>query len=73
MQLHEEGEPIGDVEELEDPIFVLSDHRDFTDEEVGVLEEFVDQRLRVGPSLLHADQAITVAHHFLDTDGYERF
>ncbi|SEH12700.1 tRNA (pseudouridine54-N1)-methyltransferase [Natronorubrum sediminis] len=73
VQLHEDGESVGDVEELEDPIFVLSDHQNFTDEEVELLEDVVDRRLRLGPSLLHADQAITVAHHYLDTDGYETF
>ncbi|APX95247.1 tRNA (pseudouridine(54)-N(1))-methyltransferase TrmY [Natronorubrum daqingense] len=73
VQLHEDGESVGDVEALEDPIFVLSDHQNFTDKEVGLLEDVVDRRLRLGPSLLHADQAITVAHHYLDTDGYETF
>ncbi|PGF15366.1 tRNA (pseudouridine(54)-N(1))-methyltransferase TrmY [Natrinema sp. CBA1119] len=75
VQLHEDGEAVIDVgaETLGDAIFVLSDHRDFTDEEAELLEAFADQRLRLGPELLHADQAITVAHHYLDTDGYERF
>ncbi|TMT85616.1 tRNA (pseudouridine(54)-N(1))-methyltransferase TrmY [Haloterrigena sp. H1] len=75
VQLHEDGEAVVDVgaERLADAVFVLSDHRDFTDAEVDVLEESADQRLRLGPQLLHADQAITVAHHYLDTDGYERF
>ena len=75
VQLHEDGEAVVDVgaERLADAVFVLSDHRDFTDPEADVLEESADQRLRLGPQLLHADQAITVAHHYLDTDGYERF
>ncbi|WP_293027124.1 tRNA (pseudouridine(54)-N(1))-methyltransferase TrmY [Natronococcus sp.] len=72
VQLHEDGEPITDAGTLEDPVFVLSDHQDFTPEEVELLESAADRRLRLGPELLHADQAITVAHHFLDTDGYER-
>ncbi|ELZ14922.1 hypothetical protein C477_19307 [Haloterrigena salina JCM 13891] len=75
VQLHEDGDAVVDVgvDGLEDPVFVLSDHRDFTDEEEQVLEDVVDRRLRLGPELLHADQAITVAHHYLDTEGYERF
>ncbi|MFU8867547.1 tRNA (pseudouridine(54)-N(1))-methyltransferase TrmY [Natronococcus sp.] len=72
VQLHEDGEPITDAGTLEDPVFVLSDHQDFTPEEADLLESAADRRLRLGPELLHADQAITVAHHFLDTDGYER-
>ncbi|ELY73123.1 tRNA (pseudouridine(54)-N(1))-methyltransferase TrmY [Natrinema pallidum] len=75
VHLHEDGEAVVDVgaDALEDGIFVLSDHHDFTAEEAGLLETVADRRLRLGPELLHADQAITVAHHFLDTDGYERF
>ncbi|AEH38220.1 tRNA (pseudouridine(54)-N(1))-methyltransferase TrmY [Halopiger xanaduensis] len=75
VQLHEDGDAVTDVDAaaLADGIFVLSDHRDFTDEEEGLLEDAVDQRLRLGPELLHADQAITIAHHYLDTEGYERF
>ncbi|WP_254766854.1 tRNA (pseudouridine(54)-N(1))-methyltransferase TrmY [Salinilacihabitans rarus] len=73
VQLHEDGEPIVDASVPEDPVFVLSDHRDFTDEEAAELESAADLRVRLGPTLLHADDAVAVAHHFLDTDGYERF
>ncbi|NGM69838.1 tRNA (pseudouridine(54)-N(1))-methyltransferase TrmY [Natronolimnobius sp. AArcel1] len=75
VQLHEDGDAMVDLEAdtLADSVFVLSDHHDFTDEESDVLADVVDQRLRLGPELLHADQAITVTHHYLDTDGYERF
>ncbi len=73
VQLHENGDAVVETDGLENPIFVLSDHHDFTAEEERVLEAAVDQRVRLGPELLHADQAITVAHHYLDTDGYERF
>jgi len=75
VQLHEDGEAVVDVgaERLSDAVFVLSDHRDFTADEADVLEADADLRLRLGPQLLHADQAITVAHQYLDTDGYERF
>ncbi|TYL40179.1 tRNA (pseudouridine(54)-N(1))-methyltransferase TrmY [Natronococcus pandeyae] len=73
VQLHEDGEAIVEVEGLENPIFVLSDHHDFTAEEAELLSAAADQRIRLGPELLHADQAITVAHHYLDTGGYEEF
>ena len=73
VQLHEAGAPIGETSLPGDPIFVLSDHRDFTSEEERLLSEVADVRVRLGPTLLHADQAITVSHHYLDTDGYTRF
>ncbi|AFZ72259.1 tRNA (pseudouridine(54)-N(1))-methyltransferase TrmY [Natronobacterium gregoryi] len=75
VQLHEDGDAVYDVEGLvdADPVFVLSDHRDFTDEETALLEDGVDHQVRIGPKRLHADQAVTVVHHFLDTDSYEQF
>ncbi|SEW03615.1 tRNA (pseudouridine(54)-N(1))-methyltransferase TrmY [Natrinema salifodinae] len=75
VQLHEDGDAAADVDPtaLADPIFVLSDHQDFTDDEAALLSDVADRRLRLGPQLLHADQAITIAHHYLDTEGYEQF
>ncbi|MFC6824101.1 tRNA (pseudouridine(54)-N(1))-methyltransferase TrmY [Halopelagius fulvigenes] len=73
VQLHEDGDPVVDVEPPEDPLFVLSDHHDFTDEEETLLAEAADERVRLGPQLLHADHAITVSHNYLDTKGFERY
>lgn len=73
VELHEDGEPIGDGETPTDPAFVLSDHRDFTEHEVELLTERADARVRVGPERLHADHAITVVHNWLDTDGYTEY
>jgi tRNA (pseudouridine54-N1)-methyltransferase len=73
VQLHEDGEPIVDVEPPTDPVFVLSDHHDFTDAESALLSQHADQRVRLGPHALHADHAITVAHNFLDTGGYTTY
>ncbi|ELZ09528.1 hypothetical protein C479_11940 [Halovivax asiaticus JCM 14624] len=73
VHLHEDGDPLVAGPLPEEPAFVLSDHGDFTDAERETLAEYTDRRVRLGPHALHADQAITVAHHALDTDGYERF
>ncbi|MFH5800001.1 tRNA (pseudouridine(54)-N(1))-methyltransferase TrmY [Haladaptatus sp. CMAA 1911] len=70
VELHEEGTPVVDLEPPENPLFVLSDHGDFTDEEADLLTEASDARVRLGPSLLHGNHAVTVAHNYLDTDGY---
>jgi tRNA (pseudouridine54-N1)-methyltransferase len=70
VELHEEGTPVVDVEPPEDPLFVLSDHGDFTDEEADLLAEASDARIRLGPALLHGNHAMTVAHNYLDTGGY---
>ncbi|WP_459191564.1 tRNA (pseudouridine(54)-N(1))-methyltransferase TrmY [Halosimplex sp. J119] len=73
VQLHEAGDPVVDVEPPEDPVFVLSDHNDFAASEADLLAEAADERVRLGPERLHADHAITVAHNYLDTDGFGRY
>ncbi|ELZ30335.1 hypothetical protein C475_01332 [Halosimplex carlsbadense 2-9-1] len=73
VQLHEDGDPVVDAEPPADPTFVLSDHRDFTDREADLLAESADRRVRLGPEALHADHAITVAHNYLDTDGFTEY
>ncbi len=73
VELHEDGEPLAAAEPPADPVFVLSDHQDFTDSEAEVLAAAADQRLSVGPEILHADQTMTVVHNWLDTAGYESY
>jgi tRNA (pseudouridine54-N1)-methyltransferase len=67
-QLHAEGTPAGAVDPPSDPVFVLSDHRDLRSEERDALADVRDYQISVGPEALHADQAITVTHNWLDTD-----
>jgi tRNA (pseudouridine54-N1)-methyltransferase len=73
VTLHEEGTPVTDLDPPTDPIFVLSDHRDFTEREGDLLAEAADKRVRLGPERLHANHAITVAHNYLDTTGFEQY
>ncbi|WP_255197132.1 tRNA (pseudouridine(54)-N(1))-methyltransferase TrmY [Halorarius litoreus] len=73
VELHEDGDPVGERDPIADPTFVLSDHQDFTSEEADLLAERSGARVRLGPALLHADHAITVAHNWLDTEGYTRY
>lgn len=73
LQLHEDGSPIIDLAPPAEPVFVLSDHHEFTDHEHALLEEAVRERVCLGPKVLHADHAITIAHNYLDTDGYAHY
>jgi tRNA (pseudouridine54-N1)-methyltransferase len=73
VTLHEDGDRAADVDPPADPLFVLSDHRNFTDQESSLLSTTADERLRLGPEILHADHAITVAHNYLDTEGYTAY
>jgi tRNA (pseudouridine54-N1)-methyltransferase len=70
FQLHESGDPVAGIEPPDDPVFVLSDHREFTDAETDLLGARANARVSLGPEALHADHAITVAHNFLDTAGF---
>jgi len=73
VQLHEGGNPLVEAAPPADPVFVLSDHRDFTGEEESLLAERADRRVRVGPEPLHADHTVSVVHNWLDTDGYDSY
>ncbi|MGQ4556628.1 tRNA (pseudouridine(54)-N(1))-methyltransferase TrmY [Halobellus sp. GM3] len=73
VELHEEGDPVVDVDPPAEPLFVLSDHHDFTGEEASLLSAAADERVRLGPEVLHADHAITVAHNYLDTEGFTAY
>ena len=70
VQLNEDGDPAVDVTPPANPVFVLSDHHDFTEDEAAVLADVADRRLSLGPKAIHADHAIAVAHNYLDTNGY---
>lgn len=70
VELHAEGTPAVEVEPPSNPVFVLSDHRDFTEEEREQIVTAAGRRVSLGPRRLHGDQAITVAHAWLDTDGF---
>ena len=69
ITLHENGQPVVEVDPPSDPVFVLSDHNDFTDTENELLDDIATERIRLGPERLHADHAITIAHNHLDRDG----
>jgi len=73
VQLHEDGDPIAALDPPSDPAFVLSDHRGFTDAEADLLADAAGERVSVGPEALHADHAVTVAHNYLDTGGFEAY
>jgi tRNA (pseudouridine54-N1)-methyltransferase len=70
VQLHGNGTPAVETEPPTDPVFVLSDHRNFTDEETALLADAADERVSLGPRRLHGNQAITIAHNWLDTGGF---
>lgn len=71
--LHEDGDPVVDAAPPADPVFLLSDHRAFTERERALAGDVADHRLSLGPRAIHADHAVTVAHNYLDTEGYSTY
>lgn len=70
--LREEGERASSVEPPDEPVFVLSDHLDFTDEDLEAVEENDASHVSLGPVALHADHATAVAHNWCDTGGWRQ-
>lgn len=73
LELHPDGMAAGEVAPPEDPCFVLSDHRNFSEGEAAVVAGVRDDRVSLGPVALHADHAIVVSHNWLDTAGFGRY
>jgi tRNA (pseudouridine54-N1)-methyltransferase len=73
VELCADGRPAVEADPPADPVFVLSDHREFSAAEREELAGAAADRLSLGPRLLHADQAVTVAHNWLDTRGYSQW
>lgn len=71
--MHEDGEHAVEVEPPDDATLVFSDHVEFTDGDVDVLEKWADLRLSLAPTALHSDQAAAAANVWLDTGGYESY
>ncbi|MEF8839778.1 MAG: tRNA (pseudouridine(54)-N(1))-methyltransferase TrmY [Haloarculaceae archaeon] len=72
-RLDDKGVPAADIPIPPDPVLVLSDHRTFSDGERSLVDDRASEPLSLGPVALHANQAITVAHNWLDTDGYAHY
>lgn len=70
--LHEDGERASSVEPPDEPVFVLSDHHEFTDEDIEAVEEQDARHVSLGPVALHADHTTAVAHNWCDTDGWRQ-
>ena len=73
VQLHGDGRPVVEADPPGDPVYVLSDHGDPLPAEESQLAAAGADRVSLGPTALHADQAITVVHNYLDTEGYSRY
>ncbi len=64
--LKEDGTDIRSQELPQNAIYVMSDHKDFDDEEEEILSSHNPQVIRLGPRSLHSEQCITLVHNELD-------
>jgi tRNA (pseudouridine54-N1)-methyltransferase len=62
--LHESKSALRQAQLPEKPVFVLSDHMDFTEEELSLLSEV--PQLSVGPNVYPASHCIVAVNHELD-------
>ena len=70
--LHEGGERAAAGKPPDEPVFVVSDHRDFSEGDLEAVEEDGALSVSLGPVALHADHATAVAHNWCDTGGWRQ-
>jgi tRNA (pseudouridine54-N1)-methyltransferase len=73
LALADTGRPLHTLSPPSNPIFVLSDHQDFTERDRAVLDETAAETVSVGPRVIHADHTTAIVHNWLDTEGYTRY
>ena len=66
VYLKEDRKDIRDTEIPDDPIFVISDNRDLTDEEEGIIQQYSPDTICIGPHSLHADHCMIIVHNEID-------
>lgn len=70
VYLKEDGEDCREYSFPENPIFVLGDNRDLTEEEENALLEKNPGKINIGPISLHADHCMIVVHNELDRRAF---
>ena len=66
VYMKEDGQDCREYEYPEDPVFVLGDNRDLTEEEEAELLSYSPDRICIGPCSLHADHCMIVVHNDMD-------
>lgn len=71
--LDPDGTPLAEWTPPPDPVFVISDHQPFTPADRATLDGIPTTQVSVGPRALHGHHVISIAHNYLDTEGYTRY
>jgi tRNA (pseudouridine54-N1)-methyltransferase len=66
IYVHEGGLDISETELTGECAFILSDDKNFTEDEDKKIKEYTKLKISLGPIIIHTDQCITVIHNNLD-------
>jgi len=66
VYLKEDGTDCREYQFPENPVFVLGDNRDLTEEEEELLISYSPDRICIGPHSLHADHCMIIVHNEAD-------
>lgn len=66
VYLREDGTDCREYEFPDNPVFVMGDDRDPTEEEEALFESHSPDRINLGPKSLHANHCIVVVHNEMD-------
>ena len=66
IYLKEDGIDVRGLNMPADPIFVISDNKDLTDEEETILMKHSPEKISLGPHSLHGDHCIIIVHNEMD-------
>ena len=71
IYLHESSKDLSGFVVKDDLTFILSDDKDFTQEEELLIKKHSTQEISLGPMVYHSDHCITIIHHLLDRSTVE--
>ena len=66
VYLKEDGMDCREYDFPENPVFVLGDNRDLTEEEEALLLSYLPDSINIGPLSLHADHCMIIVHNEAD-------
>jgi len=66
VYLREDGRDVFESDIPEDPVFILSDNRDLSEEEENIIFERSPNTIGIGPHSLHADHCMIIVHNAID-------
>jgi tRNA (pseudouridine54-N1)-methyltransferase len=70
VYLKEDGSDIRETSLPSDPVFIISDNADLTEEEENILPAYSPEKISIGPHSLHADHCMIIVHNEMDRNAH---